>query len=78
MKYQMEVTDTFAGEANYCWINRETFEDSENLTDLQLVRRLKRFAGWSGLRAKTCALGDCIEVRPAGLCQIGFISWGQE
>ena len=22
MKYQVEMTDTFAGEANYCWVQR--------------------------------------------------------
>ena len=24
--YQIEVTDTFAGEANYCWVRRYTIE----------------------------------------------------
>ncbi len=28
-KFQIEVTDTFAGEANYCWVKRETIEVPE-------------------------------------------------
>ena len=28
MKYYIEVTDTFGGEANYCWVKRFTVESS--------------------------------------------------
>jgi hypothetical protein len=26
MQYDIEMTDTFAGEANYCWVRRATIE----------------------------------------------------
>lgn len=29
MKVNIEVTDTFGGEANYSWVNRKTYEYDE-------------------------------------------------
>lgn len=73
MNVKVEVTDTFGGQANYCWVNR--FEVAEG-TDLQLVRRAKKAAGWNGLRCKVSDFGDMLEVRPVGKrapCWIMFI-----
>jgi len=72
--WKVEVTDTFGGEANYCWVRRYTCVGG-NLTNRQVVRRAKKLAGWSGLRARTMAYGDFFEVRPYGLCQVMFITW---
>ncbi len=86
MSYQIEVTDTFGGEANYCWVNRKTvdlpahvFSDDRAETWKRersyLVREAKSFAGWTGLRAETQDFGDMIEIRPRGLCQVCFVTW---
>ncbi len=92
MAYQIEVTDTFGGEANYCWVRRETVpaEDvpkahpGENgyLEQVRigryLVRRAKAFAGWTGMRCETSHYGDMIDIRPRGVCQVCFITWIEE
>lgn len=74
--WNVEVTDTFGGEANYCWVNRYTVADSgRNST---VVRRAKKAAGWSGMRCSVSSCGDMIEVRPVGKrapCWIMFITW---
>lgn len=74
MAYQIEVTDTFGGEANYCWVNRYKL-DKEYPTDLKLIRAAKRKAGWTGHPCTTTKMGDDITVRPHGVCQIMFITW---
>ena len=42
MQFQAELTDTFAGEANYCWVRRATFEAPADASTRLLVRRAKK------------------------------------
>ena len=49
MKYLCEHTDTFGGEANYSWVQREELTVSDNISDLSLVRAAKSALGLSGL-----------------------------
>lgn len=70
---EFEHTDTFCGEANYCWVNREEFELPSDISDLALVRRAKKWAGLNGVRCRVDNLGDRIDIRPYGICQILFI-----
>lgn len=74
----IEHTDTFGGEANYSWVRRETIEEPENkpFSRRAIVRKAKAFAGMAGYRTKVTDYGDMIEIRPAGLCQVVFITWG--
>lgn len=72
--FEVEVTDTFGGEANYSWVNRYTIVAPRDLSNRALVRRAKALAGWTGMRAATDAYGDNITVRPAGLLQVMFIT----
>lgn len=77
--YDVEVTDTFGGEANYCWVRRYTVDGScstASHADRKLVRAAKRAAGWSG-RTVSTNFGDMIEVRPRdrSVCQIMFITY---
>lgn len=73
MHYQIEITDTFGGEANYSWVRRHSLEAPAEITDLALVRRAKRKADWSGLRCRVSRYGDTIEIRPVGVCCVLFI-----
>lgn len=41
MKFQIEWTDTFCGEANYSWVKRATFDAPEHATRATLIRRGK-------------------------------------
>lgn len=80
MAYQVEVTDTFGGEANYCWVRRYTIADKEFDTPRQrnryLVREAKKLAGWTGWRCETDANGySDITVRPRGAAMVMFIMW---
>jgi len=43
-------TDTFAGEANYCYVRRVEF-DCEGMSDFAIVRKAKEMLGISGLKA---------------------------
>ncbi len=71
---QWEVTDTFAGESNYCWVKRGTIqcEPGENYSDLAAIRRVKKEIGWNGVRCKVENCGDMIILRPR-FAQVCFI-----
>lgn len=84
MPYLVELTDTFAGEANYCWVRRATLPSS--ITDgaeygsLAYRRRLARAAlesvGESGSRGRWYWNGpDDGEWRPYGRCVVLFVRW---
>ena len=73
MIYDCELTDLFAGEANYSWVRRETLELSEDLTDRQIIRRAKSAFGLTGCRCRTSNYGDSWDLRPYDACIILFI-----
>lgn len=75
MKYNIEVTDTFGGEANYSWVRRYTLDLMDTINDYALVRKVKREIGWSGKRCLTVPYGDMIEIRPYGECVVAFVTW---
>ena len=90
-KYQIEVTDTFGGEANYSWVKRETitmpeltafgydggtnYVASNKRFNRQLVRKAKAFAGWTGLRCKVEDHGDMVVIRPNNACMVAFVTY---
>lgn len=72
MTYQVEVTDTFGGEANYSWVRRYEFDAADNASNRMLVRRAKNLAGWNGQHSTDRNAG-CITVTPHGLNMVMFI-----
>ena len=88
-RYEYEHTDTFCGEANYCWVNRGAVEmpelthygyDGSNgyakankAMERQLVRKVKAEIGLTGHPCARDSYGDEIVLRPRGLLQIVFI-----
>lgn len=76
MSYNIEVTDTFGGEANYCWVKRGKIEGTPSRR--KMIAEVKKLAGWDGwCRVKLEHLGDCTVVRPvntSGVCQIAFVT----
>ena len=70
--YEVEHTDTFGGEANYCWVNRYEIPLGSRLAT---VRRAKALCGLTGVRCDVSDFGDGLEIRPRGLCQVVFISY---
>ena len=72
----IEVTDTFGGEANYCWVKRGTTKAQSRRG---IINAVKDLAGWTGwCRVKVEDWGDTMVVRPtdtSGVCQIAFVTW---
>jgi hypothetical protein len=77
MKINLEHTDTFAGESNYSWVRRETIDAPDALSDRAIVRRAKAWAGLSGIRSRVEKFGDLIAIRPAGICHVVFVTFGE-
>lgn len=93
-KYMVEYTDTFAGEANYCWVRRETvtmpeltyygYDGSTNYAKAnkvyqrELMRRAKAAVGLTGVRGKVYRQGDWVEFIPYRCSTILTISWADD
>ena len=74
MTFQAEVTDTFAGEANYSWARRATFEAAADTSDRELVRLAKKALGLTGTRCRRTTYGDTIQLDVVGACIRAFIN----
>ena len=74
--WQIEVTDTFSGEPNYCWVRRGT---TKAKTRRGRIEAAKQLAGWTGwVRVQVQEYGDTLEIRPTpvyGVCQVAFVTW---
>ena len=70
--WDIEVTDTFGGEANYCWVYRYAIRTPDDISDLALVRRIKSVAGYSGIRGRATVMGDSVEIRFPACCVVIF------
>lgn len=75
MKIQLEITDTFGGEANYSWVRRYTLDTPDDISRRALVRRIKNAAGLTGVRCATDGHGGMIVIRPVGACVVLFATF---
>jgi hypothetical protein len=89
--YHIEYTDTFAGEANYCWVKRAkvtmpeltyygydggtNYAKANKVYQRELMRQAKAAIGLSGVRGVTYRYGDMVEFRPHGSATVMFINW---
>lgn len=89
--HEIEYTDTFGGEANYCWVKRETvtmpelthygydggsnYAKANRVYNRELVKRAKAAIGLTGVRGKGYWNGDDYEFRPYRMCTVMFISF---
>jgi len=73
--FNIEYTDTFGGEANYCWVRRYSLTVPESISDLAVVRRAKALAGLAGVKCKKQDYGDLIALYPYGSCTVLFINY---
>lgn len=90
-KYQVTYTDTFAGEANYAWVKRETvtmpelthygyygvnnYAKANKVFERELMRKAKKEMGLTGVRGEVEKYGDEIVFRPYGMSTVMFISY---
>lgn len=93
-KYNIEYTDTFAGEANYCWVKRAivfmfeltafgydggtNYAQANKRYNRELMRRAKAAVGLTGVRGVTSWHGDIGEFRPYRMATVLFINWSDE
>ena len=70
--WDIEVTDTFSGQANYSWVYRYAISIPGGISYLALVRRIKSVAGYSGIRGRTYVRGDSVEIRFPACCVVIF------
>ena len=90
MNYSVEYTDTFAGEANYCWVKRASvsmpglthygYDGATNyckankVYQRELMKRAKAAVGLTGARGRVASYGELIEFRPYGCATVLFIT----
>ena len=70
--WDIEVTDTFGGHANYCWVYRYAISMPGGISYLALVRRIKSVTGYSGIRGRTYVSGDFVQIRFPSRCIVIF------
>ena len=70
--WDIEVTDTFSGQANYSWVDRYAIRMPDDISDLALVRRIKSVTGYSGIRGRATVMGDSVEIRFPSRCIVIF------
>jgi hypothetical protein len=75
MRYNYEMTDTYGGEANYCWVKRGTV----NAKSFRgAVRAAKRAVGWLPRRHRvTMHCGDMVRIDAKGAPVCMFLTWAE-
>jgi hypothetical protein len=71
--WQAELTDTFGGQANYSWVQRERLHLAVGSTDRQIVQAAKAAVGLTGVRCERSSTGEGFELRPYGRCEVLFV-----
>jgi hypothetical protein len=71
-KFTVEYTDTFGGEANYCWVKRVEFT-LEVYTKRKAIRKAKALVGLTGVRGRTEDYGDMLKFTPYKSCTVMFV-----
>ena len=90
-KYDVEYTDTFAGEAYYSWVKCATvtmpdlthygydgdtnYAKANRVFERELMKRAKAEMGLTGVRGTVERYGDTMAFRPYRSCTVMFITW---
>jgi len=69
--YEVEMTDTYGGEANYCWVTRENIDADSHK---QAISKFKKIHG-VGRHRKVMDTGDMVRVDVVGACVCIFSHW---
>ena len=73
--FDLELTDTFGGEANYSWVIREKLVTHQRYSDAWIVRQAKAVVGMTGVRSRTTNYGDSLRIDFVGACQVLFVTF---
>jgi len=71
--WDVELTDTFGGEANYSWVRRDQLALPQDASRRQIVTAAKAALGLTGCRCRTLEHGEGFELRPVGSCTVAFV-----
>ena len=70
--WNIEITDTFGGEANYCWVKRYTVQAKSILGAVQKVAR-EHGTGWK----VDYSDGDFARYNLTNACVCMFVQWAE-
>ena len=62
IRWNAELTDTFGGEANYSWVQREQLKINSNYCGAWIVRTAKAAFGLTSVPHKTTDFGDSMRI----------------
>lgn len=72
--FTVEYTDTFGGEANYCWVKRATFT-LDSYTNRTIIRKAKALMGLTNVRGRTEDYGDMLKFTPYKSNTVMFVTY---
>lgn len=72
LTWSIEHTDTFGGEANYCWVRHHKIVLPETYSRAWIVRKVKEQVGWNNIRCSVEDWGTYLVIKPTGMCQVVF------
>lgn len=70
----IELTDTFGGEANYSWVHRASFP-CDGMSDRQIERKARELVDLTGIRCSREDYGDMVAWRPHNACLVAFLTF---
>lgn len=71
--YNIEITDTFGGDANYSWVKRYTFK-AKSIRGAMQKLALSDGGGWR----KDWDTGDCARYNLKNACVCAFVTYSEE
>lgn len=74
VKFTVEYTDTFGGEANYCWVKRSEFTLDGASSRMVIIRKAKALMGLSGVKGRLDDYGDSYAFRPYRSATVMFVN----
>ena len=74
MLFNIEITDTFGGEANYAWVIREQFMANDDISDDELAQKTLDIIGWKDEPVSIETIGDMIRIMPHDSNLVCFVT----
>lgn len=71
--FNVELTDTFGGQANYAWVKRYQLTVPAGLSDRAIIMRARALCGLTGVRGRLDSFGGSWDFRPYGACMVMFV-----
>lgn len=74
MRIKLEYTDTFGGEANYSYVDRQILDISDAEASERRIKYLaKGCFGLTGIQGTWTNYGNMLEFKPRGMCVVLFV-----